>query len=126
MEVPVNKQSVFFGGIAIANLALVGALGYMLISVRDTLSDRIATVEQSQLESTKIESAGDQQRVKENEKKMAEMLLDLDAMKERMGVTSTELKRARDAAQALKRQQEEAAKELAGKLAAKADSTDID
>jgi len=122
----VNKQSVFFGGIAIANLALVGALGYMLISVRDTLTERIASVEASELESTKIASAGDQQRSKENDKKMADLLSDLETIKDRMGVTSTELKRAREAAQVLKRQQEEAAKEMAGKLAAKADSSDID
>ena len=121
-----NKQSVFFGGIAIANLALVGALGYMLISVRDTLTERIASVEASELESTKIASAGDQQRSKENDKKMADLLSDLETIKDRMGVTSTELKRAREAAQVLKRQQEEAAKEMAGKLAAKADSSDID
>jgi hypothetical protein len=120
------NKNVFFGGIAIANLALVGLLGYMFISERDALTERIATVEASQLESTKIESAGDNQRLKENDKKMAELVSDLDMMKERMGITSTELKRARDAAQALKRQQEAAAKELAGKLAAKADSTDID
>jgi hypothetical protein len=126
MEAPVNKQSVFFGGIAIANLALVGALGYMLISVRDTLTERIASVEASELESTKIASAGDQQRSKENDKKMADLLSDLETIKDRMGVTSTELKRAREAAQVLKRQQEEAAKEMAGKLAAKADSSDID
>src|ERR1041385_1519157 len=126
MEAPVNKQSVFFGGIAIANLALVGALGYMLISVRDTLTERIASVEASELESTKIASAGDQQRSKENDKKMADLLSDLETIKDRMGVTSIELKRAREAAQVLKRQQEEAAKEMAGKLAAKADSSDID
>jgi hypothetical protein len=125
-EVPVMNKNVFFGTIAIANLALVAALGYMLTSVRDTLTERIATVEESQLQSTKIESAGDNQRLKDDEKKIAELLLDLDAMKERMGVTSTELKRARDAAQTLKRQQEQAAKEMAGKLAGKADSSDID
>src|SRR5690242_20243217 len=106
------NKNVFFGGIAIANLALVGLLGYMFISERDSLTERIATVEAGQLESTKIESAGDNQRLKENDKKMAELVSDLDMMKERLGITSTELKRARDAAQALKRQQEAAAKEL--------------
>jgi hypothetical protein len=123
-EVPVdNKQNVFFGGIAILNLALVMALGYMLLSVRDTLTERIASVESSKEESTNLESEIQQKRLRENEKKMADVLSDLQEMKERIGVTSGELKRARETAKALKRQ-EEATKELAGQLAAKA--ADID
>jgi hypothetical protein len=121
-----NKQNLIFGAIGIVNLALVVALGYMLFSLRDTLTDRIASVETSKAESTSLESDMQQRRLKDNEKKMANVLSDLELVKERIGVTSTELKRARDTAQALKRQQEEAAKELAGRLAAKADSSDID
>ena len=120
-----NKNA-FFGAIALANLVLVGALGYMVVSVRDTLTARIASVEASQLESGKIANAGDQQRSKEDDKKMADLLSDLETIKERMGVTSAELKSAREAAQAVKHQQEVTAKELAGKLAAKADSSTID
>lgn len=119
-------MSKIFGAIAIANLALVGALGYMFLSVRDTLSDRVASIESTALESSKIESAGENQRSKQDEKKIADLMLDLETMKDQMGVASTELKRARDTAQALKRQQEEAAKELAGRLAGKADSSDVD
>jgi hypothetical protein len=57
---------------------------------------------------------------------MANVFSDLEAIKERIGVTSVELKRARETAQTLKRQQEQAAKELAGRLAEKANSADID
>jgi len=121
-----GKQNLIFGAIGIANLALVMAFGYMLFSVRDTLTDRIVSVESSKEESSSLESDIQQRRVKENEKKVADVLADVEAIKERMGVTSTELKRARETAQALKRQQEEAAKVLAGQLAAKADSSDID
>lgn len=121
-----GKQNLIFGAIGIANLALVIALGYMVFSVRDTLTDRITSVESSKEESSSLESDMQQRRVKENEKKVADVLSDVEAIKERMGVTSTELKRARETAQALKRQQEEAAKVLAGQLAAKADSSDID
>jgi uncharacterized membrane protein len=127
MEAPVEmNKNAFFGAIALANLVLVGALGYMVVSVRDTLTARIASVEASQLESGKIANAGDQQRSKEDDKKMADLLSDLETIKERMGVTSAELKSAREAAQAVKHQQEVTAKELAGKLAAKADSSAID
>jgi hypothetical protein len=121
-----KKQDIIFGGITIANLALVMALGYMLLSVRDTLTDRIASVESSKEESAKLESESQEKQSRKNEKKMADMFSDLEMIKERIGTTSTELKRARETAQALKHQQEEAAKELAGRLAAKADSSDID
>jgi len=121
-----NKKNLIFGGIAIANLALIAVFGYMLFSVKDALTDRIATVESSKLESSTLESESRQKQLSDTKKKMADVLSDLEVIKERMGVTSTELKRARETAQVLKRQQAEVAKEIAGRLAAKADSSDID
>jgi len=120
-----NKQNIIFGVIGIANLALVMGLGYMLVSVRDTLTNRIVEVESSQDDAAKFESDHEKES-RDNQQKMTDVLSDLETIKERMGGASTEAKRARETAQALKRQQEEAAKELAKRLASKADSSDID
>jgi len=114
-----GKQGLILGAIAAANLVLLLGLGYGLLSVRDTLADRIAQVESAN------QDAADE-RSKVNEKEIASLVSDMELIKERFGVTSTELKRARETAQALKRQQEKDAKEWAGKLAAKANSSDVD
>jgi hypothetical protein len=117
-----NKQSLILVAMAATNLVFVFALGYMMFSMRDSLTDRIAKVESSTMES----STQEQEQSSDYEKKMANVFSDLEAIKERIGVTSVELKRARETAQTLKRQQEQAAKELAGRLAEKANSADID
>jgi hypothetical protein len=52
--------------------------------------------------------------------------MDVELINQRVGVTSAELSRARETAQALRKQQEQAAKELANQLATKANSTDVD
>src|SRR5438067_2943849 len=114
-----GKQGLILGAIAAANLVLLLGLGYGLLSVRNTLADRIAEVESAN------QDAADE-RSKVNEKEIASLVSDMELIKERFGVTSTELKRARETAQALKRQQEKNAKEWAGKLAAKANSSDVD
>ena len=114
-----GKQGLILGAIAAANLVLLLGLGYGLLSVRNTLADRIAQVESAN------QDAADE-RSKVNEKEIASLVSDMELIKERFGVTSTELKRARETAQALKRQQEKDAKEWAGKLAAKANSSDVD
>jgi hypothetical protein len=114
-----GKQGLILGAIAAANLVLLLGLGYGLLSVRNTLADRIAQVESAN------QDAADE-RSKVNEKEIASLVSDMELIKERFGVTSTELKRARETAQALKRQQEKNAKEWAGQLAAKANSSDVD
>ena len=120
-----DKQNLIVVAMAAVNLALVVALGYLMFSMKDTLTDRIAKVEASRLESSSLRKESP-----DNEKKMAGVFSDLEVIKERMGVTSAELKHtretARQTAQALKRQREEVAKEMAGQLAAKANSSDID
>jgi len=117
-----GKQGLILGAIAAANLVLLLGLGYGLLSVRDTLTDRIAQVESANQDAADERSSDS----KVNEKQIASLVSDMELIKERFGVTSTELKRARETAQALRRQQEKNAKEWAGQLAAKANSSDVD
>src|SRR5262245_2282638 len=107
---------------AAANLALVLGVGYVALSMRDSLTDRITKIETSTLES----STQEQEQSSANEKKMAKVYSELDAMKESLGETSAELKRAREIAQTLKRQHDNAVKEMASRLSEKASSSDID
>ena len=97
--------------LAVTNLVLVLALGYGLFSTKGKLAERIATVESTT-----------QQAQSKTDRKMTDLFSDVELINKRVGVTTTELVHARDTAQALKRQQEQAAKELA----AKANSSDVD
>ena len=101
--------------LAVINLVLVLVLGYGMYSMKGTLADRINDVE-----STSHKAASDA------DKKLTDLSSDVRLINNRVGVTSTELARAREASQLLKRQQEQAAKELSNQLAAKANSTDVD
>jgi hypothetical protein len=123
MEISMKgKQSIILGAIAAANLVLAVGLGYALFSVKGTLMDRVARVEST----TYQEQTSHQEQSSDNEKKLAAVLSDLGMIKERIGFTSAELKHAGKTAQALQRQQEQVAKEMAKQLAAKANSADID
>ena len=117
-----GKLNLIVGVVAVANLALVLGVGYVMLSVRDSLSDRIEKIETNTFESNTQE----QEQSSVADRKMAKVLAELDAMKEHLGLTSAEVKRARETAQTLKRQQDEAAKELATRLAEKASASDID
>jgi hypothetical protein len=100
------------------NLALASILGYGLYSVngtQQTLDQRIAALEKTT-----------QKAQADSDKKLTNLNSDFDLMNKRVGVTATELTRARETAQALKHQQEQASKELASQLATKANSTDVD
>ena len=112
--------------LAVANLVLVLALGFGLLSMKDTLARRIAKVEsmneQTQSENEKILEI----RSSETDKKMNDLVADLDLIKRKVGMTSLELNHARNIAQTLKRQQEQSSKELASQLAAKANSSEVD
>ena len=101
--------------LAVINLVLVLVLGYGMYSMKGSLADRINDVE-----STSHKAASDA------DKKLTDLSSDVRLINNRVGVTSTELARAREASQLLKRQQEQAAKELSNQLAAKANSTDVD
>jgi hypothetical protein len=120
-----SEQNLTLKILAAANLVLLLALGYGLFSVNGSLADRIARVE-STSHQTEAESQENQEARSENEKKMTDVLSDLELIKERVGVTSDELNHARETAKALKRQQEQATKELTRQLAAKANSSDVD
>jgi len=112
-----EKQNVIFGAIAATNLVLVLAFGYSLFTMKDAITDRISKVEMSMSQQEELQA-----ELSSNDKKLAGVVADLGAIKERIGVASTELKRTRDTAQAVKRQQDKEAKQLASK----ANSADVD
>ncbi len=114
-----GKQNLILGIVGATNLVLVMGFGYLLFAIKDVLTDRIAKIESTTQEQT-------QEQLSDNESKMAEIASQLELIKQHLGGASADLKSARETAQALKRQQEQAAKELAKQLATKADSTDID
>ena len=99
----------------IANLALILGLGYAAYSARSAMAQRIASLETST-----------HQAQAENDKKLVNLSSDFDLVNKRIGVTAGELAQARSASQALRLQQEQAAKQWASQLAAKANSTDVD
>ena len=99
----------------IANFALVLILAFSLYSVRNGLGDEI-----SKLQAMSAQTQSD------TNKKLVNLSSDFDLMNKRVGVTSTELSQARETAQTLRRQHEQATRELAAQLAAKANSTDVD
>jgi hypothetical protein len=107
-----------------ANLVLILVLGYGLFSVNGKLTDRIASIE-SLSDQRQLENEKNYEARSEDEAKMTDLLADLEMIKERAGVTSAELNRARQIAQSVKRQQEQAAKDMASQLAAKANSEDV-
>ncbi len=113
-------------GLAAANLALFLAVGYGLFSMKGSFNDRIAGLEaaaqKAQLETETKQLDAD----KKTEKMMTDLSSDIAQINKRIGVTSAELIKARDMAQKLKHQQEEADKELASQLATKASSADVD
>jgi hypothetical protein len=101
--------------LAAANLALVLALGYGIYSTNNTLAHRIDGVE-----------SNTHQAQSQVDKKFTDISSDLALVNKKVGVTSAELVSAREAAQMLKRRQEEAAQQLNSQLALKANSTDVD
>ena len=100
---------------AAINLVLILALGYGLFSMKGNLADRITGLE-----------ASTQQAQSKAERKLTDLASDVELINKRVGVTTTELSQARETAQNLRRQQDQAAKELAKQLASKANSTDVD
>jgi len=113
-----DKQGLVLG---ILNLMLLIALGYLYFSSSDTLTDRVV-----KLESSASRPDDQQEESAKNKKEMASMMSDLAAIKEKIGITSTELKSTRETTQSLKRLQEQSRKEMASQLASKANSQDVD
>ena len=101
--------------LAAANLVLALALGYGLYSTNNTLAHRMDGID-----------ASTQNAQSQLDKKLTDINADLALVNKRVGVTSAEVVSAREAAQLLKRRQEEASQQLTSQLALKANSTDVD
>src|SRR5437773_10653886 len=88
--------------VLVTNSVLIVILGFGLFSQRADLGDHIA----------KLESMSQEIRQAQTEavKRTDNLASDFDLINKRVGVTADELNRARQAAQILKRQQEDAAK----------------
>jgi hypothetical protein len=116
-----NNNSSKIGGLHVAaglNIALLLVLGYGLLATRSGVNDRFSSLESAAHQAEEAQS--------ETDKKLTNLAADFEVMNKRVGVTAGELERARQSAQLLKRQQEDAAKELSKQLAAKANSTDVE
>jgi cell division protein FtsB len=98
----------------LANTALILFLGFQQYSQRTEISDHIAKLEGANQEMKQAQA--------QSVKKADDLSSDLEVLNKRVGVTANELNQARQVAQALKREQEQAAKVLA----AKANSTDVE
>jgi len=101
--------------LAAANLVLVLALGYGLYSTKGTVADRMEALESAAHE-----------RQAQTEKKLTDLMSDVALINKRVGVTAAELTQSREIAQNLRRQHEQAAREMENQLARKANSTDVD
>jgi flagellar basal body-associated protein FliL len=109
-----DRGSAWIPLLLVLNTAFIVILGIGLFLVRGGLGDQNSKFETMAQEMKQAQG--------QTEKRFTDLASDLAVTSKRIGVTADELGRARQAAQALKQQQEEAEKELA----AKANSTDID
>jgi hypothetical protein len=100
------------------NAVLLLALGYGFVTTRTAIDNRFSSVE------TAAQHARDTQT--ETDKKITNLSSDFDQINKRVGITNDQLQQARQTAQLMKRQQDEAAKQLSQQLAAKANSTDVE
>jgi len=100
------------------NLVLLLVLGYGFITTREAVNDRFSHFETAAHQAQEVQA--------DTDKKITNLASDFDQINNRVGVTSGELERARQAAQLIKRQQDEAAKELSKQLASKANATDVE
>src|SRR5262245_55136761 len=112
--------------VLIISLVMILGLGYGFYSTRNTLEERIATLEQA-LDTTnqdivKVRAASDQQKT--------ELAAGIQAVENRVGITATDLQKARtQIAQRMKAQQDEygeAQQKITSQLATKAESTAVD
>lgn len=109
----------------LANTVLILFLGYGQFSQRADLGDHIAKLEAANQEMSQAQAEA-MKRMEDLSsdfmKKTEDISSDLQVINKRVGVTANELNQARQTAQALKREQDEAAKVLA----TKADSSDVE
>ena len=114
MEWLKSKTTVIAGGC----LALFGLQGYGLMSMRNSLDNKLAAVQ------TELQTAQKQDSVK-----LSQLATDLDVVTKRMGITAQELTQAHALSEQLKKENKEnaqTAQRLRKELASKADSKSVD
>jgi chromosome segregation ATPase len=99
-----KKQTIILG---ICCLAVMGFEGYALMQIRNTMDERISSVEDDN-------AAADE--------KITMLTSDLDVVNKKMGVTAKELEDAQALTKQLKHENEQLARQLRSGLASKADS----
>src|SRR5262245_11595064 len=92
--------------IAAPMLAIIGLQAYGLRSVRSSMEQRVASVEQQ------LQSMHDQDNVK-----LTQLASDIDAVAQRMGVTAQELQQSRSLAEQLKKDNEQNSQRMRRELA---------
>jgi chromosome segregation ATPase len=92
-------------------LALIGLQGYGIMSMRNTMDERVSSVERE------LQSMHNQDSAK-----VTQLAADLDAITKRMGTTTQELEQANGLAEKLKTENTQTAARLRRELATKADS----
>src|SRR5215475_4341491 len=107
MEWLKSKTTLVAGGC----LALLGLQGYGMISMRNTMEERMSSVERDLQAMHNQDSA-----------KVAQLTLDLDVVTKRMGITSQELEESHAIAEQLKKENDQATQRLRRELALKADA----
>ena len=103
-----SKTTAIAGGCC---LALIGLEGYGLMSMRSALDDRVGSAERE------FQSARSQ-----DETRMTQMAAALDAITQRMGITTQQLKESQALAEKLKQENTQTAQRLRRELSAKADA----
>src|SRR5262249_19160952 len=102
----INSKTAIAGGC----FALIALQGYGWMSMRSTVDDRMASVEQQ------VQSVRSQ-----DESKISQLSASLDAITQRMGTTSEELKESQALAEKLKQENTQTAQKLRREIATKAD-----
>jgi len=100
--------------IAAGCLGLVGLQGYGMLSMKNTMEDRVGSVERE------LQSMHNQDNLK-----VTQLASDLDVVTKRMGITAQELEEAHALADQLRKENAQSAQRLRRELAAKADSKSV-
>jgi chromosome segregation ATPase len=107
MEWLKSKTTLVAGGC----LALIGLQGFGMMSMRNSMQNRVAAVQQQ------LQSMHDQENAK-----LTQLTADLDVVTKRMGITAQELQQSRTIADQLKQENTQIAQRLRREIATKADS----
>src|SRR5215469_9812550 len=107
MEWLKSKTTLIAGGC----LALLGLQGYGMMSMRGSIDSRMSSVER-ELQTVQNEDSA----------RVAKLTADLDAVTQRLGITSEELDQSHQLAQQLKQENAQTAQRLRRELAAKSDA----